>query len=97
MAASSLLQVRLTPRAGRDAVGPWRDDGVLLVRVSAPPADGQANRALLRLLARSLGVSSGALALVRGAAARDKTIRIDGLDGATVRARLAAVRDPAAG
>ena len=64
------LRVRLTPRANADAIGGWRD-GVLLVRVTAPPLDGRANEALLRLLAEALDVPQRQLALVGGARSRD--------------------------
>jgi uncharacterized protein YggU (UPF0235/DUF167 family) len=62
--------------------------GALLVRLNATPVEGQANRALLRLLARVLGVPASAVRLVRGAKARDKLIEISGLGRADVLARL---------
>jgi uncharacterized protein (TIGR00251 family) len=73
------LRVRLTPRADRDAVGGVRD-GVVLVRVTAPPADGRANEALRRLLAKALGVPRSSVSIVRGHTARDKVVRVDGLE-----------------
>jgi uncharacterized protein YggU (UPF0235/DUF167 family) len=65
--------------------------GALLVRLNAAPVEGQANRALLRLLARVLGVPASAVRLVRGAKARDKLIEIAGLGRADVLARLSEV------
>ena len=55
-------------------------DGVLLARVSAPPVDGRANRALCRLIARRVGVSPSMVTVVSGERARDKLIRVDGVD-----------------
>ena len=55
-------------------------DGVLFARVSAPPVDGRANRALCRLIARRVGVSLWRVTVVRGARGRDKLIRVDGVD-----------------
>ncbi len=49
------LEVRLTPRAGRDEIG-GRREGLLQVRVKAPPVDGKANEALRRLIAKRVGV-----------------------------------------
>ena len=49
------LEVRLTPRAGRDQIG-GRREGVLQVRVKAPPVDGKANEALRKLIAKRAGV-----------------------------------------
>jgi uncharacterized protein (TIGR00251 family) len=82
------LTVRLTPRAGRDAVTGVRADGVILARVSAPPVDGKANRALCRLLAKALGVAPSRVRIVRGQSARDKVVRVDGLDAADAHERL---------
>ena len=65
--------VRLTPRAGRDAVD-GVVDGILRVRVAAPPVDGAANDALLRLLASELDVPRRAVRLVSGDTARQKVV-----------------------
>lgn len=77
-----LVTVRLTPRGGRDALdGVERlADGraVLKARVRAAPTEGEANAALLALLAKSLGVAKRAATLVAGDTARIKRIKIDG-------------------
>ena len=83
------LSVRLTPRSSRDAITGWRD-GVLQARVTAPPVDGRANAALIRLLADALGVPAGSLTIVTGATARQKTVDVDDLDEAELRRRLSA-------
>jgi uncharacterized protein (TIGR00251 family) len=76
------LEVRLTPRASRDALEGEKllADGrsVLAARVRAVPEDGRANAALLRLLADTCGVASAKVSLVAGASSRLKTIRIEG-------------------
>ncbi|MDP9237210.1 MAG: DUF167 domain-containing protein [Chloroflexota bacterium] len=81
------LTVRLTPRAGRDAIDGWRGD-VLLARVAAAPTDGNANNALIRLLAKRLGIAPSRIALVSGGQTRTKVIEIDGLAENETRARL---------
>ena len=77
------LVVRLTPRGGRDAVDGWMRDGagraVLKARVAAPPADGAANAALIRLIAKALATSADKVRIVAGASARVKQIEVDGL------------------
>ena len=83
------LTVRVTPRAGRNAVGGLGADGHLHVRVTAAPAEGAANKAVVRLIARALAVPPSRVAIVAGASARTKMLEIAGLDDAVVRARLA--------
>ena len=77
------LAVRLTPRGGRDRIDGWgRDDAgraFLKARVSAPPADGEANAALEALIAKTLKVSRGAVRIVSGETARVKQVEIDGV------------------
>lgn len=68
------IAVRVTPRAASEAVEV--EAGRVRVRVTAPPADGRANEAVLRLLAAALGLPKSQLALVRGARGRDKTFRV---------------------
>ena len=64
----------MTPGASRDAVSV--DGDVVQLRVTAPPADGAANEAVLKLLATALGRPPRDLTLLRGAAARIKLIGV---------------------
>lgn len=68
----------MTPGASRDAV--TIADGVVQLRVTAPPADGAANEAVLRLLAAALGRPPRDLTLLRGATARIKLIGLESPD-----------------
>ena len=76
------LAVRLTPKGGRDAIDGIAQmaDGraVLKVRVAAPPSEGEANAALIRLIAHKVGVPARNIALAAGAAARSKRLTITG-------------------
>ncbi|HYB40954.1 MAG TPA: DUF167 domain-containing protein [Candidatus Methylomirabilis sp.] len=83
----ALLRVRVQPRGGRDAIAGWRD-GVLRVRVSAPPTEGRANQAVIELLANSLGVPRSSIRLERGAGSRDKLFRLADCSLEELRARL---------
>jgi uncharacterized protein YggU (UPF0235/DUF167 family) len=85
-----MLRVRVQPRASRPGVGGARG-GALLVRVGAPPLEGAANEALLRLLGRELGVAPSAIRILRGAAGREKVLSVRGLTAEAVRARLRSV------
>lgn len=82
-----MLRVRVQPRASRDEVLGWRE-GVLALRVTAPPVEGEANRAVEALLAGALGVRRSAVTVVRGERGRDKLVRVAGLTDDEVRARL---------
>ena len=81
------VELVVVPRASADRVGPYAD-GVLRVRVVRPPADGEANRSVLRLVADALGVPPSRLWLVAGARGRRKRLRVDGLDDAQLARRL---------
>ena len=60
------------------------------MRVTAPPVDGRANDALRRLVARRAGVAVSRVTLVRGERSREKVLSVEGIDEATLRARLLA-------
>lgn len=83
-----VMDVRLTPRGGRDAIESveQRADGrvVFKARVRAKPSGGEANTALCRMIADALGVAPRDVAIVTGAASRLKRIRITGQAAAIV-------------
>jgi uncharacterized protein len=87
-----LIAVRVTPRSSKPGIGEWKigADGrdELEIRVSAPPADGQANEAVVKLLSKQLGIPRSAILIAGGATARHKRISLP-LDEAEVRRRLA--------
>jgi uncharacterized protein len=85
--AAAELDVRLQPRASRDAVVGERS-GRVVVRVTAPPVDGAANAALCKLVAKRAGVARGAVRVVRGERSRDKRVRVEGVELAELRKRL---------
>ena len=70
-----IVAVRVTPRSSRPGIGEWRD-GELEVRVSAPPADGEANSALIRLLAKQFGLPRSGIEIVSGAASHHKRVAL---------------------
>jgi uncharacterized protein (TIGR00251 family) len=81
------IRVRLRPRGGRDELIGMRD-GIVQVRVSAPPVDGKANEALCRLIAKSAGVAPSKVSVVRGEKSRDKVVRVEGLEAEVLLAAL---------
>jgi uncharacterized protein len=78
--ADILVDVRLTPRGGKDALDGFKalSDGrvVVAARVRVAPEDGKANAAIAALLATVAGVPKSSAAVVGGATARVKTIRL---------------------
>lgn len=86
-------RVRVTPRASREGIEGCRaeaDGGVALIaKVTAAPADGKANAALLRLLAKAWDVPPSSLSVTAGTAERRKTVLIRG-DSAALLGRLGA-------
>jgi uncharacterized protein (TIGR00251 family) len=87
------IAVHVTPRSARPGIGVWRagSDGreELEVRVAEAPADGAANEAVVKLLAKALGISRSELSIISGAASRHKRIAIP-FDLAEARGRLSA-------
>jgi uncharacterized protein (TIGR00251 family) len=83
-----LLTVRLTPKGGRDAIEGIAQiaDGraVLKARVRAAASEGEANDALVQLIARTLAVPPTRVSLIGGATARIKRLKIVGAAGALV-------------
>ena len=80
--------MHLVARAHKDELIGIRD-GVLQARVSAPPVDGKANKALCRLIAKRVGVAPSRVSVVRGEKSRDKVVRVEGGDSDALRAALA--------
>jgi len=81
------LRVRVTPRAGSNEVTGERD-GVLLVRVTAPPEGGKANAAACKVIARALGIAPSRVTVARGAGSRQKSLRVEGVDQRRLKAAL---------
>ncbi|MCL5778867.1 DUF167 family protein [Limibaculum sp. FT325] len=76
------LRLRVTPRSrhpGIEGVTPDADGRPLLVvKVTAPPAEGAANAAVVALMAKALGLPRSAVMIASGASARIKTLHVEG-------------------
>lgn len=81
------IRVRLKPRGSRDELLGMRD-GVLEAKVTAPPVDGRANKALCKLVAKRVGVAPSRVSVVRGAKSREKVLRVEGVDRDAVETAL---------
>ncbi len=72
-----ILKVYLQPKSSKnEIVGPYRDG--IKVRITAPPIEGKANKALVRFLAKELGTSPSCIEIIKGHHSREKTLRISG-------------------
>ena len=81
------FHVRVIPRAPREEFGGIRGEAVV-VRLTAPPVDNVANKALLEMLSKALDVPACDLSIVAGQRNRDKTVRVAGLSLAKLKQRL---------
>lgn len=81
------ISLHVYPNAPRNEIVGFTD-GVLGVKVAAPPVKGQANRELVAFLSRLLGVSKGSLAILKGHTSRNKLIAVSGFSQEEVLKRL---------
>lgn len=82
------LAVRVVPGASKNEIVAILEDGTLRIRLTAPPVEGRANRALIEFLADVLEVSRSQVDIVAGENSRNKLISIIGIDPHTVQERL---------
>ncbi len=94
VAGGVLLDIRVTPKGGRDAIEGIEHlasgQAVLKLRVRALPTDGAANDAVVALIAKALKLSRSNVSLERGGASRVKTLRLAG-DANAISAALAEI------
>lgn len=82
-----MFGVRVVPRASKSEIA-GEIDGSLKIRLSAPPVDGAANAELVKLLARTFGISRGQVEIISGQTAKTKRIRINGVTADELKSRL---------
>jgi hypothetical protein len=71
-------ELRVTPRAGGNAIGAVRN-GRLLVKVTAAPEDGKANAAVIKLLSKAWRVPATSMEIIHGETIREKTLLLRGV------------------
>ena len=81
------ISLRVSPNASRNEMVSFTD-GVLRVKVSAPPIKGKANKELITFLSQLLGVSKSSVNIIKGHTTRNKVVAIDGLSREEVMKRL---------
>lgn len=81
------LHIKVVPGARKNrVVGKYGD--AIKIQVSAPPEQGKANQAVIAVLSEVLGISPQQLAIIRGHTQPRKVIQIDGIDQASIEAKL---------
>lgn len=78
-AGANRLAVKVTPNAGRNAISGVKD-GILQIKIAAPPDKGRANKELIDFLSDRLGVRKSAVTIIKGETGRNKVIDIEGMD-----------------
>jgi len=72
-----IVKIYLQPKSSKnEIVGPYRDG--IKIRVTAPPAQGKANDALIRFLAKTLEIPLSCIEIIKGHHSREKTVKISG-------------------
>jgi uncharacterized protein len=82
------VTVHVTPKSRKNEITGILPDGTLKIRLTAPPVEGAANKALLELLAGTLGVRESALEIIGGEKGRDKIVSVVDLDATAVEERV---------
>ncbi len=76
--SKTVIRIKLLPKSSRNQVV-GREGEHFKVKVTAPPVEGRANKALIDLLAKKLGIPKGHIEIITGKSSRLKSVRIDGL------------------
>jgi len=84
----SALAIRVTPRARRNEIVEIMSDGTVRIRLTAPPAEGKANEALIDFLANVLDVSKSRIEIVAGVTGRDKLVSVLDMDAEVVHQKI---------
>ena len=83
----TIIEVRLQPRASKNEIVGLKGD-VLWIRTTAPPVDGEANSALLKLLSNQLDIAKSDITIITGLRSRNKIVKLCGMERKTVMEKL---------
>jgi hypothetical protein len=84
----TILNIKVVTRASKNELVGFSADGLLRVRVTAPPVEGAANKAVIKLLAEALGVAKSSLEIIAGHTSTEKRVRVAGLTSTQALQRL---------
>ena len=84
------LQIKVIPSSSKDCIAGWLDDS-LKIKVRAPPDKGKANKAVIKVLEKNLGLPRGSISISSGTTSSRKVIEIDCEDDNIIHQKLAAI------
>jgi len=87
------LKLKVAPASSRNAISGWLDD-TLKIQVTAAPERGKANKAVVTLLCKSLGLPRNAVRVLQGETSQTKVVEIDGLSLAEIHELLPRTEKP---
>jgi len=90
---NTIVECRVHPNASRDCIEGIRDDK-LCVRLSAPPVEGKANKALIRFFSKELHLAKSRISIIQGEKSRTKVLCLEGVDPEEVLSALSLTRSP---
>jgi uncharacterized protein (TIGR00251 family) len=82
------IRVKVIPRANKDQISGFMQDGTLKIRIAAPPVDGKANQALVKFLSGSLDLDRDQISITSGTSSRNKILEIRGISMSEFRAKI---------
>ena len=82
-----IFSAKIVPASSRTAIAGLLD-GMVKIKVAAPPEKGKANQLLLSFLAKQLGIKTKALSIISGQSSAVKQIKIAGISTQTLREKL---------
>lgn len=87
------ITVRVTPRAPKNQISGIMANGIVKIRLNAPPVDGKANQALIHFLSEVLEIKESNIQIVAGDTSRTKIISFIGINGQALNDRILAIAD----
>ncbi|MCK4834017.1 MAG: YggU family protein [Gammaproteobacteria bacterium] len=81
------LHIKVIPSSSKDSITGMLEDTVK-IKVKAPPEKGKANKAVIKILEKSLGLAKGSIKITSGTASSRKVIEITGADDETINKKL---------
>lgn len=82
-----IINLRIVPRAAKNEICGIHDEAIK-VRLQAPPVDGKANKALIKFMAKTLGIRQSDIEIISGESSRNKRVHVSGLTAAALMAEV---------